>query len=51
MTGPKLAKLERQIMETMRSRGQVSIRKVQETFPDSGRLEKKRNPNDREISI
>ncbi len=37
MAGPKLAKLELQIMETLWSRGPVSIREIQEAFPDKGR--------------
>jgi BlaI family penicillinase repressor len=32
MAGPKLAKLELQIMETLWSRGQTSIREIQESF-------------------
>ena len=37
MAGPKLAKLELQIMETLWSRGPVSIREIQEAFPEKGR--------------
>jgi predicted transcriptional regulator len=37
MAGPKLAKLELQIMEVLWTRGQASIREVQETFPEKSR--------------
>jgi len=37
MPGPKLAKLELQIMETLWSRGQASIREIQDEFPEQGR--------------
>ena len=37
MAGPKLAKLELQIMETLWTRGPVSIREIQEAFPERGR--------------
>src|ERR1700681_1559107 len=37
MTGPKLAKLELQIMETLWTRGSASIREIQEAFPERGR--------------
>jgi BlaI family transcriptional regulator, penicillinase repressor len=37
MTGPKLTKLELQIMETLWSRGESSIREIQEAFPEKGR--------------
>ena len=37
MTGPKLAKLELQIMETLWTRGSASIREIQEAFPEKGR--------------
>ena len=37
MAGPKLAKLEMQIMEAMWSRGQASIREIQEAFPEPNR--------------
>jgi len=37
MAGPKLAKLELQIMETLWTRGQASIREIQEAFPEKGR--------------
>src|SRR6202453_5125956 len=37
MAGPKLAKLELQIMETLWTRGPVSIREIQEAFPEKGR--------------
>ena len=33
MPGPKLAKLELQIMETLWTRGEASIREIQEAFP------------------
>src|SRR5947209_6067950 len=37
MAGPKLAKLELQIMDTLWSRGNASIREIQEAFPEEGR--------------
>lgn len=37
MTGPKLTKLELQIMEALWTRGECSIRDIQETFPERGR--------------
>jgi BlaI family transcriptional regulator, penicillinase repressor len=37
MTGPKLSKLELQIMETLWSRGESSIREIQEAFPEKKR--------------
>jgi predicted transcriptional regulator len=37
MPGPKLTKLELQIMETLWSRGEASIRETQEAFPAKGR--------------
>jgi BlaI family penicillinase repressor len=37
MTLPKLSKLELQIMEPLWSRGALSIREIQETFPAKGR--------------
>ena len=37
MTGPKLTKLELQIMEALWTRGTASIREIQETFPEKGR--------------
>jgi BlaI family transcriptional regulator, penicillinase repressor len=37
MAKPKLSKLELQIMETLWTRGEVSIREIQEGFPDKGR--------------
>jgi BlaI family penicillinase repressor len=37
MAGPKLAKLELQIMETLWTRGEASIREIQEAFPEKGR--------------
>jgi BlaI family penicillinase repressor len=37
MAGPKLTKLELQIMETLWTRGEASIREVQEAFPEPGR--------------
>ena len=37
MAGPKLAKLELQIMETLWTRGHASIREIQEAFPEKGR--------------
>ena len=36
-TEPKLAKLELRIMETLWSRGESSIREIQEAFPAKGR--------------
>jgi BlaI family transcriptional regulator, penicillinase repressor len=37
MIGPKLTKLELQIMETLWNRGEASIREIQEAFPEKGR--------------
>jgi predicted transcriptional regulator len=37
MREPKLGKLELQIMETLWTRGQASIREIQEAFPERGR--------------
>jgi BlaI family transcriptional regulator, penicillinase repressor len=37
MAGPKLAKLELQIMEALWSRGTASIREIQESFPEKDR--------------
>jgi predicted transcriptional regulator len=37
MPGPKLTKLELQIMETLWTRGEASIRETQEAFPAKGR--------------
>ncbi len=37
MAGPKLTKLELQIMEALWTRGGVSIRDIQETFPEKDR--------------
>jgi predicted transcriptional regulator len=37
MTEPKLTKLELQIMETLWTRGEVSIREIQEAFPEKKR--------------
>lgn len=37
MAGPKLAKLELQIMETLWTRGSASIREIQESFPENRR--------------
>jgi BlaI family transcriptional regulator, penicillinase repressor len=37
MPGPKLTKLELQIMETLWTKGDSSIREVQEAFPAKGR--------------
>jgi predicted transcriptional regulator len=37
MAGPKLAKLELKIMETLWARGQASIREIQEAFPEDDR--------------
>jgi BlaI family transcriptional regulator, penicillinase repressor len=37
MAGPKLAKLELQIMETLWTRGNASIREIQESFPENSR--------------
>src|SRR5579863_1557674 len=37
MTLPKLTKLELQIMEALWSRGQCSVREIQEAFPAKGR--------------
>ena len=37
MAEPKLTKLELQIMETLWTRGQISIREIQEAFPEKNR--------------
>ena len=37
MSDPKLSKLELQIMETLWSTGQASIREIQESFPEKRR--------------
>ncbi len=37
MTLPKLTKLELQIMEALWTRGNASIREIQEAFPEKGR--------------
>ena len=37
MSGPKLTKLELKIMEALWTRGQASIREIQETFPGKNR--------------
>jgi BlaI family transcriptional regulator, penicillinase repressor len=37
MAGPRLTKLELQIMETLWSQGESSIREIQEAFPAKGR--------------
>ena len=37
MPGPKLTKLELQIMETLWTRGRASIREIQEDFPEKDR--------------
>jgi BlaI family transcriptional regulator, penicillinase repressor len=37
MPGPKLTKLELQIMETLWTSGEASIREMQEAFPEKGR--------------
>jgi BlaI family transcriptional regulator, penicillinase repressor len=37
MAGPRLAKLELQIMEALWTRGQTSIREIQEAFPENDR--------------
>ena len=37
MAGPKLTKLELQIMETLWTQGESSIREIQEAFPAKGR--------------
>jgi BlaI family transcriptional regulator, penicillinase repressor len=37
MAGPRLAKLELQIMEAFWTRGQASIREIQESFPEDDR--------------
>ncbi len=37
MAGPRLTKLELEIMETLWSQGESSIRKIQEAFPAKGR--------------
>ena len=37
MPGPKLTKLELKIMDTLWTRGESSIREIQEAFPEKGR--------------
>jgi len=37
MAGPRLTRLEMQIMETLWTRGEASIRELQETFPEKKR--------------
>jgi BlaI family transcriptional regulator, penicillinase repressor len=37
MPGPKLSKLELQIMDTLWTRGKASIREIQQAFPEKGR--------------
>ena len=37
MAGPKLTKLELQIMEALWTRGEASIREIQEAFPEKNR--------------
>lgn len=37
MSGPRLTKLELQIMDTLWTRGESSIREIQEAFPAKGR--------------
>jgi BlaI family transcriptional regulator, penicillinase repressor len=37
MPGPRLAKLELQIMETLWTRGSASIREIQDSFPEKDR--------------
>jgi BlaI family transcriptional regulator, penicillinase repressor len=37
MAGPKLTKLELQIMEALWAQGKASIREIQETFPEKDR--------------
>jgi BlaI family penicillinase repressor len=37
MAKPKLSRLELKIMETLWTRGEVSIRELQEAFPEKGR--------------
>ncbi len=37
MTGPKLSKLELQIMEALWTHGEFSIREIQESFPEKKR--------------
>jgi predicted transcriptional regulator len=37
MAAPKLTRLELQIMETLWTRGDCSIREIQEAFPEKGR--------------
>ena len=37
MARPKLSRLELKIMETLWTRGEVSIREIQEAFPEKGR--------------
>ena len=37
MTKPKLSKLELKIMDTVWTRGEASIREIQESYPEKGR--------------
>ncbi len=37
MPGPKLSKLELQVMETLWTNGDSSIREIQQSFPEKGR--------------
>ncbi len=37
MPKPKLSKLELKVMEALWTRGQISIREIQEAFPEKGR--------------
>jgi BlaI family transcriptional regulator, penicillinase repressor len=37
MAGPRLAKLEMQVMDALWTRGQASIREIQEAFPEKDR--------------
>ena len=37
MSGPKLSKLELQLMDTLWSRGKASIREIQQAFPEKRR--------------
>ena len=37
MPGPKLSKLELQIMDSLWTRGKASIREIQQAFPEKGR--------------
>jgi len=37
MPGPKLSKLELQIMDTLWTHGKASIREIQQAFPEKGR--------------